>query len=150
MLTDTASLSPETADAIGRFDVASTIVLGGTAAVSDAVVADLPSPTRMAGDDRTATAAAVAQRLWRDGGTFDEVLLANGYDSTAWAWALAAAPTAARRGAPLLLTTPTHLAAPTAALLAGGDVRDGTVLGSAALVDPEVSYAASDEIRRGR
>ena len=150
MLTDTAGLSPETADAITRLGVTSAVVLGGTAAVSDAAMGALPSPTRMSGGDRTATAVAVAQQLWGADGTFDEVLLANGYDGTAWAWALAAAPTAARRGAPLLLTTPTHLAAPTAALLAEGNVRDGTVLGSAALVDPEVSYAASDEIRRGR
>lgn len=150
LLVDTDRLPGETAAAVDALGLTRTTILGGTAAISDDVAAGLPGSTRLAGADRTGTAVEVAAQLWSSQAAPDAVLLANGYATNAWAWALAAAPMSARRGAPLLLTTPTVLAGPTTELLRELGASGGAVLGPSSLVDPEVSYAASDAIRRGR
>jgi len=49
-----------TAAAITQLGVTETIILGGENAISDSVVAQLPSPTRLEGADRYATAKAIA------------------------------------------------------------------------------------------
>ncbi len=46
--------------ALADLGVSNTVVVGGSASVSDAVAASLPAPSRVAGPDRFATAAAVA------------------------------------------------------------------------------------------
>ncbi|WP_370327822.1 cell wall-binding repeat-containing protein [Euzebya sp.] len=148
LLTATDVLSPETADAIDDLDIEEVIVLGGTAAVGDAVLDDLPDPRRLAGGDRTGTGVAVAEQLWGAEVDVARVLLANGFDAGAWGWALAAAPLAAQRRAPLLVTTATTLSPAVAAHLAATPaVEGGTVVGPSSLVDPEVGYAASAIVR---
>lgn len=146
LLTDTDRLSEATADALDVLGIDDTIVLGGTAAVSQAVEARLPSPTRVAGPDRAATAAAIARQLWPAGSA--EVVLANGYAADAWTYALAAAPLAARRGAPLLVVEAASLPPATRELLAATAATGGLLVGPARLADPEVGYAASDLLRR--
>src|SRR5690606_28840994 len=139
--------APATAEALEDLDITDTVVLGGTAAVSDAVMAALPDPVRLSGADRAGTGVAVAQQLW--GSSATESVPAHGYDDRAGAWALAAAPLAARRGAPLLVTTGASVAPATAAYLAGTPaLRGGMVVGSTGLLAPDVAYAASDLIRR--
>lgn len=95
-----------------------TVLLGGTAALSDAVEAAVPEPVRIAGAERTATAAAVATELW---GVADDgarrALVVNGARSDGWASGLVAAGLAADDGAPVLLTT-SLVPRPTAELLA--------------------------------
>ena len=85
--------------------VGSTIVLGGTQAISESVAGEFPDPTRVSGADRSGTAAAVAARLWgrSSGSDGDKFTIGGGYSSGAWAYALAAAPLAARNNAPLVL-----------------------------------------------
>lgn len=60
LLTDPATLPDPTRAALQERNVTKTLVAGGESAVSAAVMAQLPSPTRLAGGNRYATAAAVA------------------------------------------------------------------------------------------
>jgi putative cell wall-binding protein len=151
LLTDTDRLSPAAADVVRRHAVAEAIVLGGPAAVSDAVLQALPAGRRVAGTDRAGTAVAVAESLWgrtaaRDG---DRVVVGNGYASGAWALALAASPLAARRNAPLLLVDREALPAPTRDHLtrlgyAPNRVAGGWLLGAEASIGERVG----DEVMR--
>lgn len=94
----------EVRDELLRLDPGRIVVLGGTAAVSDGVVAALDDltdggVTRRAGTDRYETAAAVVAAAFP--GTEDTVVLATG---EAFADALAGGAVAARRSGPLLIT----------------------------------------------
>lgn len=60
LLTDPRTLPASTRAALQSRAVRSTIVVGGESAVSREVMSQLPSPTRLSGGDRYATAAAVA------------------------------------------------------------------------------------------
>jgi len=105
LLTDRDALAPAAAELIVRRGIRRSVVLGGPSAVADAVLDRLPQPTRVFGQDRAGTAAAVAEQLWgRTGGRGgDRLIVANGFAADAWTLPLAAAPLAARNGAPLLL-----------------------------------------------
>lgn len=137
LLTDSDRLSTPAAELLLDRRVTDTIVLGGTAAVSDEVTRELTSSRRVAGDDRVGTAVAAAVELWgrTDGADGDRVVLADAYQDDAWTLALAATPLAARNVAPLLVTGEETLPAATVDYLAGlgyGDDRQasGWVLGS--------------------
>jgi SpoIID/LytB domain protein len=60
LLTSRDVLPDATAAALDDLGVTSTVVAGGPAAVSDAVLSRLPGPRRLAGDDRFRTAVAIA------------------------------------------------------------------------------------------
>jgi SpoIID/LytB domain protein len=68
LLVDPSAIPQATRDALASRNVQSTLVAGGASAVSDAVVAELPSPTRLAGPDRYSTAAAVADHYVQNHG----------------------------------------------------------------------------------
>jgi putative cell wall-binding protein len=151
LLTDTDTLARATRAALAELEIADTIVLGGSAAVSDAVVSALPAPRRVFGADRAGTAVAVARTLWgrthADDG--DRIVLANGFRPDAWALALAASPLAARNAAPLLLTEADALAPATRAELEGlgyGEERTGsaTALGGEDAVSEAVVTAVEE------
>ncbi|SDQ67377.1 cell wall-binding repeat-containing protein [Quadrisphaera sp. DSM 44207] len=115
-------------------------VVGGTSAVSDAVLAQLEAlaPTqRLSGRDRYDTAAVAASTTGRAGGT---VFLASG---TGYADALAGGALAARNGDALLLSAPGTLPAPTADALRV--LRPGRVvlLGGTASVSDAVRDAVA-------
>ncbi len=119
--------APDFVPAATRVVGAERIALGGTAAISDAVVAQLQA-RRVAGTDRAGTAAAVA----RD--AFDRapvVYLATGGN---FPDALAGTVAAARDGAPILLTMPDCVPATTrdAAVALGATSR--VALGGTAAV----------------
>jgi putative cell wall-binding protein len=145
-------------------------LLGGGAALAAQVEADVRAlglePRRLAGADRYATAAAVAEaaaaaRTARErdtddtddtddtGGTGDPdadaaaatVLVASGED---FADALAASPPAAVRGWPLLLTARDHLPEATRALLAELAPAAIELVGGAAAVDPAVERSLAE------
>ena len=106
-----------TAQALSDLNIETAFVVGGQAAVSDAVVNDLEQQglnvDRIAGPTRTATATAVAD-FARSYLSFDASLdvLSRG---DGWADALAAGPYAGMQRAPVLLTTdPDTLGRPTA------------------------------------
>lgn len=147
LLSETEVLSEETAAALKSLNIDETVVLGGTAAISAATLSALPEPTRLAGEERTGTAVAIAERLWSgDSGQDDPdaVVLANGFDDDAWGYALASAPVSALRRAPLLITGPDTLSPATVAYLERAEQLTGlTVVGPDSLVAPEVGAAAA-------
>ena len=126
LLTPPDRLPREVRDALVRLGVDRVFVLGGTAAIEDAVVAGLPADVeveRLAGATRHGTAAAVARRLDAHGGVGSvdgdrTALLATGVD---FPDALAAGWPAALGGLPVLLTGPTSLPPETVAAL--GDLE---------------------------
>jgi len=131
LLTESASLSPPAAEAIARLGITETVVLGGTAAISQAVADALPAPRRVAGEERAATAAAVASELWGAGaGAGGRVLVTGGYAEDAWTLALTATPLAALQDAPLYVAGDTLPGATAAALEARGPGVTGLVLGA--------------------
>jgi putative cell wall-binding protein len=137
LLTPTTSLPPAVGDQLARLAPAETLVLGGSAAVSDPVVADIDgrvaSVRRLAGTDRYGTAAAVAtDRLPQA----TEALLATG---ETFPDALAAAPFARVKGAPILLTTRCEPPS-TVDYLRSRGWADVTVIGGTSAV-PEFGYS---------
>ncbi|HUG86993.1 MAG TPA: cell wall-binding repeat-containing protein [Euzebya sp.] len=122
------------------------VVLGGTAAVSDAVAAELAglgmAVERRAGGSRFDTAVAIAEA---DAATADTVMLARAFpapgspDPTqAFADTLAAGGLAAREGWPILLTETDQLTGPTAAYLARSGASRVLVLGGTAAISDAV------------
>ena len=105
LLTPNDAVSDSTRRQIARLGNPDVIVLGGTTAISNAVVDELGAITtgsvrRVAGTDRYSTSVAVSS----DGfAAANIVFLTTG---TAFPDALSAAPAATRLGAPILLTTP--------------------------------------------
>ena len=131
LLTTPTALPASVGTELARVGPAKIIVLGGTAAVSDAVLAAIqakvPSAevTRIGGVDRYATAADLSQAVYPDGAS--TVFIASG---AAYPDGLAGGAQAARLGAPLLLSDPLKLSpatlaelkrlAPTTVYLLGG------------------------------
>lgn len=113
LLTRPDALPPSVGAELTRLDPSVVWIVGGTAVVSDAVIHSVqeavPGVTvsRLAGDDRFGTAAAVADEFF---GTAESVFVATGLD---FPDALAAGPAAAGAGAPTLLVTATSVPAPT-------------------------------------
>lgn len=131
-----------TTNELARLAPGRIVVVGGTAAVSEAVIAQLRSyttgtVTRIAGADRYGTAAAVA-------GAFAPgraaTFVATG---TAYPDALAGGPAAALLDVPLLLVAPDRLPAPTAAQLDRIRPERLVVLGGLAAIRDEVAAAAA-------
>lgn len=107
VLTPTAGVHGKLAEWVARAGPARSLVLGGVGALSDDVLRALPGGVRISGGERTATAAAVATRLWGAGPSgARRFVLINGFDRVGWAHGLAAAGVSADAGAPLLLVTP--------------------------------------------
>jgi putative cell wall-binding protein len=138
-------LPEPTAAALSRLDPDRVVVVGGSSAVSDTVahaVAETATAnvTRLAGNGRFATAAAVADYFEESHGTASTAYLATG---TGFADALAAGPAAAADRAPLLLATVDKLPTPTRQALADrGDELVRVVGGPVALSDRVAEYAA--------
>jgi putative cell wall-binding protein len=128
-----------TTDELQRLAPAQIVILGSAGAVSSAVEAELrrlaPTVVRVAGADRYATAAAVAQRYFA---TARSAWLATGQ---AFPDALAATPVAGITDAPLLLTLTSSLPASTAAQLRRLGPAQVFVAGSGAAVSEQVVSA---------
>ena len=122
-----------------RLDPVTVYVLGGTSAVSQAVQDTLAAEwnvVRIAGSDRYATAAAVADRFWES--WTPTVFLAVG---TEFADALTGGAAAARDGAPVLLTRADTLPAATAAQLVELDPESVVALGGTSAISDAVRLA---------
>lgn len=79
LLTDKAALPQETKDALKGLGVKNTIVVGGTGAIADSVLAELPEPIRVKGANRFATSVALAEHF--------QVQADHFYLSTGWNFA---------------------------------------------------------------
>jgi hypothetical protein len=143
---------PETSSALQVHSSARVTIVGGTAAVSEAVEAEIAAQVaevdRVAGGDRYATAVAAADLATAEGASAVHPWLGTGRD---WPDALAAAPAVARDGGVLLLVDgqdPVGSAA-THAWLPGRDIRRGVVVGGTAAITPRVRAAVESSLASG-
>lgn len=142
LLTPTEALHPSTAAAFAELGVNSTVVIGGPAAVSDAVEEASPAPQRIAGSNRAETAARIAAQLW-DHAWIGSTLI-DGYETHGWAAGLTAAGLGSTRGAPVLLTETEGLPPATAQALPQCASTAGTLF---AVGTPVFTYAAVGQLR---
>jgi putative cell wall-binding protein len=138
LLTPRDGLDPRVAALLAELAPARRFVLGGPAAVSDAVVAQAGAE-RVWGADRAATAVAIAERLWGRGAAEagQEWVATHGYTEDGWAYALASTPWSAAHRAPQLLVGAT-LPDPVRAYLdrLGYPVPGGAVRSTGAVPSP--------------
>ncbi|MCT8978329.1 cell wall-binding repeat-containing protein [Clostridium sp. CX1] len=116
LLTESKSLNSQTLEELKRLNdkvkIENIYVIGGTGSVSEGAYNKLKSEfgdanvDRLWGNDRYETAVAVAEKL----GVTDKIVLASG---DGYADALSAAPIAAMKGMPILLTESKELSKPT-------------------------------------
>lgn len=140
------SVPAATTAALAELGAENVVILGGTAAVSQAVEDELAQDhvvTRVAGEDRYGTAVAIAQAIaGRDGlGAYEgrnAAFLAKG---TGFADVLSTGAMSYYASVPVLLTQPTALNAATAAALDDLDVQVVIVAGGTAAVSEAVVAA---------
>ncbi len=77
LLTDRDALPAATRDSLTRLGVSSTLVIGGPAAISEAVLAQLPKPTRLGGNGAAATSEVVARHALSRGFPVNVVYVAD-------------------------------------------------------------------------
>lgn len=147
LLTNPASLSPETAAELTRLGAQDILILGGDAAVSPAVEAQLNAlvsgtVTRLEGADRVATANAVADYINDNVGTF----VAFVADKTNFPDALSAAPLAALNNSPILLTDGDVADARMLQTLTDCGIQDVIVLGGTSALSPAVESAIAARV----
>lgn len=136
LLTRQCELPPVTAAEIDRLRPATVVVLGGTSAVCDGVLAAVaalasqPTVRRVQGVDRYETAAAVARDAFTTGTATAYLARADQFSPDA----LVGGTAAAVAGAPILLTTQCALPASTIAALDALAATTVVVLGGAAAV----------------
>lgn len=142
VLLTTRDLVPApTRDAIRDVGATQTLVVGGPQAVSEPVASSFPSPSRVSGPDRFATAGAVAD-LFAPSIGVGQVAIAAGV-----APGMIDALAAGSLGAPTLLVLPGALPSPTAAFLDRHPTTANlTVVGGPASVSDDVLIAARARI----
>ncbi len=135
LLTNSQTLSPETAQEITKLHPTKIIILGGEGVVSAAIKSTL-DPTyqteRIAGKDRFDTAAQIAQRV---GNASGKVVIAYGMD---YPDALAVSPWAAKNGVPILLSLTDSLPAFTDGALQQLKPSQTVVVGGSGVVSDAV------------
>ncbi len=148
LLTLTDELSDNVLAEIERLGATQAIVLGGNAAVSENVSKELVNAnihvTRAGGDDRFATAAAIAELIAPDGA--DEVVIANGMD---FPDALSVASHAAQAGTPILLTLKGSVPAETQEALESLGTTKTVVVGGTSVVSDAVASELPSANRLG-
>jgi putative cell wall-binding protein len=148
LLTPAASLAPETVSALATLHVHTVYVVGGTAAVSAAVIAQLQGlgyivPAAIAGADRYATAAAVATASTASApigtvGGKKTAILASGAN---FPDALAAGSASYAAHLPILLTDPNTLSAATSAAITSLGITNVLIAGGTSAVSAAVETA---------
>lgn len=130
VITPTEDLADSVAAWLKKDAPDQTYLLGGEAALSRRVADKTPNSRRIAGDDRAATAAAVAVTLWKVAPGTGRFVVVDGWGPTAWQDGLAAAGLAADQSSPLLLATAdgSRQPAATAALAKACDAPNVDVL----------------------
>ena len=148
LLTLTDDLSDDVLAEIERLGATQAIVLGGNAAVSENVEKELVnaniSVTRAGGDDRFATAAAIAELIAPNGA--DEVVIANGLN---FPDALSVASHAAQAGTPILLTLKDSVPAETQEALESLGTTKTVVVGGTSVVSDAVENELPSANRLG-
>lgn len=160
LLVGSTKLDASVAAAINRLGATSAYVLGGTSAVSQSVVDAVEAGTtvevvtRLAGDTRFDTAAAVADEVARLTGGVDAVIVVEGLNTDpqrGWPDAVSAGQVAASAGTPLLLTRSDALPAETSAAIQKLGVDAVTIVGGdvavSAVVEQQLEARVDDVTR---
>ncbi|MEO8468590.1 MAG: cell wall-binding repeat-containing protein [Chloroflexota bacterium] len=146
LLTRAEALPDATAQELVRLAPSRVVIVGGTAVVGDSVLASISAllpgaaVTRLAGDDRYATSAAVAATFATG---VPVVYVASGLG---FADALAAAAAAGSRGAPMVLTAPQALPASIRAEIVRLNPSHAIVVGGIPVVGEAVVRAIRDAL----
>ncbi|WP_420437318.1 cell wall-binding repeat-containing protein [Candidatus Poriferisodalis sp.] len=153
LLTRSAGISRGVANYIEDHGVGQVIVVGGAASVPDAVLEEIknlasePTVMRIAGDDRAATAAAVASELGGNAtwcGTDESVaVVVNGSDMPA-VDAIAVGPMAYALELPVLLTDSDALPDSTSNFLMDEKIERVVIVGGMASVSADVADEISE------
>ena len=122
LLTDTQTMTPVTRSYLEQSNIERVMIVGGTAAVSAAVEAEVRSIVgdvdRIAGETRFDTAVEVAKELgYDDAGDVDHVVLVDGTSPAGFVGGFAAAAHAALNDAPILLVDGIQVPAATSSFL---------------------------------
>lgn len=133
LVTPTEALAGPVADALTRMAPEDIVLVGGTAALSEAVedaAADIAPVRRVAGAARDQTATAIAEEVWGDdaSGSF---AVGHGYAGTGWTFLFAGAPLAGSSGRPILLADDNGPTAASQAVLDTTDPESVVLLGPA-------------------
>jgi putative cell wall-binding protein len=145
LLTAPGALSPGVAAEIARLGAAKVIIVGGEAAVSASVAAQVDAipgvaVQRIGGGNRYETAAKVAREIARLDMLPDAVFIARGDD---FADALAVSPLSYANGIAVLLTRTGSLAAETAKVIEDLGIQQVTIVGGEPAVSGGVAAALS-------
>ena len=150
LLTATDTLYPAVAAELERLGVTDVVILGGTAAISQAVQDQLAmayTVTRYAGPSRLETAVEAARGVYPDATTgilARAFPAAGGDDTQAFADSLAAGAWAASRGWPLLFTQTEVLSTSTLTYLQGSAIETLYVVGGEAAINETVLQTLRD------
>ena len=156
LLTRSNQLPHNVARFIDEQNVTDVVVVGGTAAVPDAIATAIeglgsrPSVERIAGDDRYATAAAIGDRLggpnptWCGSSQSAAILVNGGADGRADA--VISGPLAFRLGLPILLTSADELPESTASFLTDNKVERVVVVGGMGAVSADVVNTLVEDV----
>ena len=150
LLTPTGSLHDGVADFIEDYDVDTVYVLGGSAAVTDDTVSAIEglqsksAVTRIGGDDRYATAAAVSAMIETDsswcGTDAASAVLING-STDMLSYGVAVQTTVFRLQLPLLMTAADELPDSTADFIRENDIEHVQIIGGTDTVSAGVASA---------
>ncbi len=125
---------------IGDLGATKAVIVGGPAVVSSVVVTQLEDEdlevSRVFGEDRYKTSAAVAREIAKREGHISSVFIARGDD---FPDALAVSPMAYSGMCPILLTKPTSLPGAIAGLFKDYDVIDAFICGGTSAVSADVA-----------
>lgn len=141
LLTDSKGLARETKNELTRLNPDTVFILGGTAAISQAVSNELSSDyevTRIAGANRFETAAKIAELVAPRGA--ESVIIVNGNN---WPDALAVAPFAATEGSPVLLNGADNLHPATENVLAELSPNTVVIVGGFSAIGPATEASLS-------
>ncbi len=146
LLVSTTRIPSATSSAISSLEIGDVVVVGSESVVSKAVLDALPGARRVAGNNRYATAAAVADFAQDAGMRYTCASVATG---TNFPDALSGAVLAATRNGVLFLTPPTALDPAVASrLTANADGCEGVVIfGGTNVVDSAVETAARNALK---
>jgi len=106
LLVNRDAIPLETQDAISSLGITSSIVVGGTGVISDAVKSNLPSPMRLSGENRYQTAKEIAEYAASYGMSWQATYIATG---TNFPDALSCGALCAKNGCIMILTSPASL-----------------------------------------
>ena len=158
LLTDRDAMPRLVWEQIEHFAPRRAVLMGGTAAISEDVVAELrrwgvQTIERIAGPNRFATAAAAMDFVRANGGDGDPFLVRGEGAGHIGGWedAVAVSQHAASLGAPVLLSRVTDLPDESAAALAADGADTVTIIGGEAAVNQDVSdqlWALVDRVDR--